>query len=92
MYCSDCEYLNDKNSKKGGIDGCVYECKKLKKMVPGNFTCDKFSKSYSRSGSDKERIYTEGRKFSDSSKGSPAFLVIALVILIILALVFGIFK
>ena len=90
MYCSDCEYLNDKKPKKGGIDGCVYECKKLKKMVHGNFSCDKFSKSYSRKYYDKDRIYTEGRKFSDTPKGNPISLVILLVLLLVLAIIFGI--
>ena len=92
MYCSDCENLNDKKSKQGGINGCVYECKKLKKMVPGNYSCDKFSKSYTRKSYDKDRIYTEGRKFSDSPKGNPTMLFIALVLLMILALIFGVFN
>ena len=92
MYCSDCENLNTSKKKDGSIRGCMYECKKLKKMVPGNFTCDKFSKSYSRKYYDKQRIYTEGREFSDSVKGNIGWLVAAIIILVILALIMGVFK
>ena len=81
-YCSDCEYLNTNKKKQGSIRGCVYECKKLKKMVGGNFSCDKFSKSYSRKYFDKQRIYTEGRTYSDAPKGSVGTLVFVLVILL----------
>ena len=92
MYCSDCENLNTSKKKEGSISGCMYECKKLKKLVPGNFSCDKFSKSYSRKSYDKDRIYTEGTKFSDAPKGNPQTLFIYLIILIILALIFGVFS
>ena len=92
MYCSDCDNLNESKKKEGSIRGCMYECKKLKKMVPGNFSCDKFVKSWSRSQFDKQRIYTEGRTFSDNVKGNPGWLLIFLAILIILALLMGVFK
>ena len=92
MYCSDCENLDDSKKKEGSIRGCMYECKKQKKMVPGNFSCDKFSKSWSRSTINKQRIYTEGREYSDAVKGSPGWLLFLLIILIILALLMGVFK
>ena len=91
MYCSDCDNLNDSKKKEGSIKGCMYECKKLKKMVPGNYSCDKFEKSYSRKLFDKQRIYTEGREFSDKTKGSVGWTLFLLIILIILALIMGVF-
>ena len=92
MYCSDCENLNDSKKKDGSIRGCMYECKKLKKMVPGNFTCDKFSKSYSRKEFDKRRIYTEGRIYSDKVSGNPGWLLFFIILLVLLALIMGVFK
>ena len=92
MYCSDCENLNTDKKKEGSINGCMYECKKLKKMVPGNYTCDKFVKSYSRKDYDKQRIYTEGRKYSDDIKGNIGVLIFVLIALIILGLIFNIFS
>ena len=92
MYCSDCENLDTSKKKEGSIKGCMYECKKLKKMVPGNFTCDKFEKSWSRSQFDKQSIYTEGANYSDTEKGSPGWLLFLLIVLIILALIMGVFK
>ena len=92
MYCSDCENLNESKKKEGSIRGCMYQCKKLKKMVPGNFSCDKFSKSWERKYYDKQRIYTEGREFSDSVKGSPGWLLFVVIVLVILALIMGVFK
>lgn len=92
MYCSDCEFLNDSKKKEGTINGCMYHCKKLDKMVPGNFSCDKFSKSYSRKYYDKQRIYTEGRKFSDKGKDNSGFIAIVLIILIILGIIFNVFN
>ena len=70
----------------------MYECKKLKKMVPGNYSCDKFSKSYSRKEYDKQRIYTEGRKYSDDVKGNAGVLAFILIALVILGLIMGIFN
>lgn len=92
MYCSDCENLNTSKKKEGSINGCLYECKKLKKMVPGNYTCDKFSKSYSRKYYDKNRIYSEGKNYSDAPKGSIGWLLFVLIILIVLALIMGVFR
>ena len=92
MYCSDCENLNESKKKEGSIRGCMYQCKKLDKMVPGNFTCEKFSKSYSRKTSDKERIYTEGRLYSDKVSGNPGWLLFLVILLIVLALIMGVFK
>lgn len=92
MYCSDCENLNTSKKKEGSISGCMYECKKLKKMVPGNFTCDKFSKSYSRKYYEKDKIYNEGKDFSDKAKGSIGWLTFLLILLIVLALIMGVFK
>ena len=91
MYCSDCENLKTDKKKEGSIRGCMYYCKKLDKMVPGNFSCDKFVKSYSRKNDEMQKIYTEGRIFSDKAKGDPVALAIVLVILVILAIVFNIF-
>ena len=91
MYCSDCENLKTDKKKEGSIDGCMYYCKKLDKMVPGNFSCEKFSKSYSRKSYEMQKIYTEGRKYSDKVKGNPAVLAVLLLILVILGLIFGVF-
>jgi len=92
MYCSDCDNLNDSKKKEGSIKGCMYECKKLKKMVPGNYSCDKFEKSWSRDSFTKQRIYTEGREYSDKAKGSVGWLVFLLTVLIVLALIMGVFN
>lgn len=92
MYCSDCANLNDSKKKEGSIRGCMYECKKLKKMVPGNFSCDKFEKSYARKGFDKDRIYTEGRIYSDKASGNVGWLLFIIIALILIALISGVFK
>ncbi len=92
MYCSDCDNLNESKKKEGSIRGCMYECKKLKKMVPGNYSCDKFTKSWKRTTFDKERIYTEGRLYSDKAKGNPGVLLFVIIVLIIIALLMGVFK
>lgn len=92
MYCSDCQNLNTSKKKEGSIRGCLYECKKLKKMVPGNFTCDKYSKSYSRKYYDKDRIYTEGRIYSDKAKGNVGWLTFILILLLVLAFIMGVIK
>lgn len=64
--------------------------KKNKKMVPGNFSCDNFEKSY-RSHSEKEKIYYEGKEYKKEFKENIGGYVILLVILLILGLLVGIF-
>ncbi|MBR1817565.1 MAG: hypothetical protein IJ772_01825 [Bacilli bacterium] len=58
-YCSDCEYLKEKDKKCDG----VYKCSKNKKYVNAHMPCcDKFSWSYSRSNEDKDKLYELGAK------------------------------
>lgn len=81
-YCSDCDYLNVKNSKCEG----VYECKKTKEYTNAcTVACQNFEKSYSRKAIDKQKLYDFGKETknrSDSVSDPEVYLFLFLAILV----------
>lgn len=86
MSCCSCKNLDTKKKVDGAVSGAKYLCKKHKVYVCGDSSeCDKFAKC-SRSASDCDKIYKEGKDW-DNDKTSPSvyfFFAILLVIILII--------
>lgn len=90
MSCSSCAYLDASKNKNGGCSGCVYYCKKNKNFVRGcNNSCSDYKSSY-RTNYECNKIYNDGRSYSDDTT-SVAFYIVVLVSLVILGIVFNVF-
>ena len=90
-YCADCKNLNEKKKKDGASGGCLYECKKQKKMINSTMpACDKFEKDYNRGWYKSQCIYDDGKKF-DNFSVSWGWVVFA-IFLTILGIIIKIFN
>ena len=87
--CCSCKNLDEKQRKAGETSGAKYYCKKHKTLVSGDTTaCEKYESCF-RSNSDIEKIYKEGKTWSNDTTsvgGYIALLVILIIALIILKL------
>lgn len=90
MSCASCANLKTSKKKKGGASGCVYYCSKNKCFVNGsNDSCNNYKSSY-RTNYECNKIYDEGKSYSDDTTPISFYLVI-LIILVILGLIFNVF-
>jgi|GEM_PF-1464621 len=90
-YCSDCDFLNTKDSKYDG----VYKCSKKKDYTnANNYSCENFANSYGRNSTEKQRLYDLGKvaknKSSDISIVPYIIIVIVMFIIWIIAKIKGI--
>ena len=89
--CCSCNNLDTKKKASGEASGTRYYCKKLKTYVGGDQpACEKFSTSY-RSTNDINKIYNEGKNWSNDTTSVGAYLTI-LAVLIVLLIILKIFN
>lgn len=80
-FCSDCANFNTKDKKAEGV--CM--CKVIKKHIPANTpACDKFSKSYSRSWYEREKLYDDGKASTEKFSGKETSIAVPIILIIIL--------
>ncbi len=86
-FCADCKNMNTKFGEKG-----LYKCSVTKSNVLANQnSCSKFSKSYSRTNYDKQKLCDEAKEYENTYySGTVGGSLILLVILIILLIIFKI--
>ncbi len=87
-YCSDCEFLKEKDKKCDGI----YKCSKIKKYVNAHSPCcDKFSWDYGRSSADKDKLYEYGAKKEKETPDISMGYIIGWGIILIVAAIASLF-
>ncbi len=85
-YCSDCTYLNPKDTKGGNKGFC--KCSKKKTHVLANMPrCEHFQEAYSRRWYDKEELYDAAKDFSPPYDGNISGVISAAVLLGVLLIV-----
>ena len=88
MACCSCKNLDTKKKINGVVSGTCYLCKKHKVYVLGcDLECDNFAKA-SRSASDCDKIYFEGKDWDNDRHSAGFYISIAVILLIILIFVF----
>ena len=92
MNCACCKFLIDTEKQEGDFMGAKYYCKKNKCFINGDCkSCNNFQKSYSRSNSEIDQIYEDGKIFSDDTK-EPSFYMTLLIFIIILGSLITLFN
>lgn len=91
MNCAYCDNLDPKKKVPGKVSGNLYYCKKLKTFVnPTMKGCEKYTKS-KRKYYESDDMLREGREYNNDIIPNGLYLAI-LIILIIIGLIFGLFK
>ena len=86
--CCSCKNLDTKKKANGHISGTKYYCKKAGTYVSGDTdACGKYESCF-RSNSDIEKIYNEGKKWSDDTTPIGVYFFMLIVLLIILLIVY----
>ena len=82
--CCSCKNLDTKKKVSGKTSGAKYYCKKLETAVSGdNPACEKYAPSF-RSNSETDEIYRDGKNWSDDSASVGAYLIIAIILVVLL--------
>ena len=82
--CCSCKNLDEKKKVNGHISGTKYYCKKVESYVSGDTDACKKYESCFRSNNDVERIYTEGKKWSDDTTPIGVYFLMLIIFLILL--------
>lgn len=91
MSCSSCKYLNSEKGNNGKCSGCCYYCSKKQDYVNGsNNKCEEFETSYGRTAYECNKIYNEGKNYSNDTTSVFAYLIL-LVFMIIISIIVNVF-
>ena len=88
--CNSCANLDEKSKKPGKTGGALYYCKAKGTYIKGSDnSCEQYRDGF-RDRYDKNKIFEDGKNYSDSNSSMGSLLFI-LVLLIIFAIVYTIF-
>lgn len=84
MGCNSCVFLQENKAIDGKLCGSIYYCSKCKKYVNGsNNACDNYSYDYSKNTYIKNKIYEEGRKYSNDDTPNSIYLIYIVIFMLL---------